>query len=500
MTQSSKKLVLAVIDSLKPDELDVAIDQGRAPILAELVERGTFVRDCVSSFPSVTPVASATIATGVGPGEHRIPSMNWYHRGERRYVEYGSSFSATRAFGVVRSLYDTVYNMNMAHLARDQGTVFEHVQDAGLRAACTTYLIYRGRTRHELAPEGVYSRLARAAQFRHAVWGPDELFYADLFASQPTDCRSTLGLPGQRDQHSGCVGAHLVENDLFDFLLLSLPDNDTHSHKYGPAGQPTSLAAADRAIERMMHAAGGIDPFLETHAIVVISDHSQTVVEERINLGSVLSDWRVLAPDDPAPEAAEIAVSPAARSAMVYLLDPDAREEPLPRLVEDLGEAEGVDLIAWREDDEAVVSSPRGRLRFHPGGDLTDRRGERWSVDGDSQALELDLDDGAVDSATYPDALSRLWSALTCPDAGDLLLSATPGFEFVDWGGQDHVGGGSHGSLHADDSLGALIMCGTGPPAAEAPGQWTLRDITGIVLDHFGIEASDRPRAESAIL
>ena len=63
-------------------------------------ERGTYVRDCVSTFPSVTPVASAAIATGAGPGEHHIPSMNWYHRGEERYVEYGSSFQATRAFGV----------------------------------------------------------------------------------------------------------------------------------------------------------------------------------------------------------------------------------------------------------------------------------------------------------------------------------------------------------------------------------------------------------------
>ena len=113
-----KKLVLAVIDSLKPDMLDQAIAEGQAPALAALRDRGTYVRDCVSTFPSVTPVASAAIATGCGPGEHHIPSMNWYHRGEERYVEYGSSFPATRAFGVVRSLYDTVYNMNMAHLTR----------------------------------------------------------------------------------------------------------------------------------------------------------------------------------------------------------------------------------------------------------------------------------------------------------------------------------------------------------------------------------------------
>ncbi len=138
MAAKRKKVVLAVIDSLKPDMLDLAIEEGRAPALQALRDRGTYVRDCLSTFPSVTPVASAAIATGHGPGEHHIPSMNWYHRGEERYVEYGSSFQATRAFGVVRSLYDTVYNMNMAHLTRAHKTVFEHLDDAELRTACTT--------------------------------------------------------------------------------------------------------------------------------------------------------------------------------------------------------------------------------------------------------------------------------------------------------------------------------------------------------------------------
>ena len=82
MAGKPKKLVLAVIDSLKPDALDAAIEEGRAPALSALRDRGTYIRDCLSTFPSVTPVASAAIATGCGPGEHNIPSMNWYHRGE----------------------------------------------------------------------------------------------------------------------------------------------------------------------------------------------------------------------------------------------------------------------------------------------------------------------------------------------------------------------------------------------------------------------------------
>ena len=59
-------------------------------------------------------------------------------------------------------------------------------------------------------------------------------------------------MPGQRDRHTGCVGAYLVEHDLFDFLLFSLPDNDTYSHKAGPDGQVRSIADADRALERIV--------------------------------------------------------------------------------------------------------------------------------------------------------------------------------------------------------------------------------------------------------
>jgi hypothetical protein len=465
-----KKLVLAVIDSLKPDMLDLAIEEGRAPTLAALRDRGTYVRDCLSTFPSVTPVASAAIATGCGPADHHIPSMNWYHRGEERYIEYGSSFQATRAFGVVRSLYDTVYNMNMAHLTRAHKTVFEHLDDAGLRTACTTWLIYRGRTRHDPSGASVYRRIAEAAQFRHAVYGAGELFYADLFDSRNTGCTSALGMPGQRDQHTGCVGAYLVEHDLFDFLLFSLPDNDTHSHKAGPDGQVRSIAGADKALERIVQVAGGVEAFLEQHAVIVMSDHSQTTVEAGVNLADAFADARVLQPSDPAPTEAELAVSPAARSAMVYALDEGRREELVAGAVATLRGMEGVDIVATRVNGDAVVYSDRGELRYAP-------EGEGWRVEGDRAALDLD-------GPTYPDALNRLWSALECPDSGDVLASAQLGYEFVDWGGADHVGGGSHGSLHRDDSEGVLLLCGVDAPDRE---QWALTDVTGLVLDHFGV-------------
>ena len=111
-----RKLVLVVVDSLRTDMLLRAVEAGDAPTFKALLERGELVGDCVSSFPSVTPVCTSEITTGVRPDRHLIPGMNWYHRAEQRYVEYGSSFEATRAFGLFRSLYDTVYNLNMGHL------------------------------------------------------------------------------------------------------------------------------------------------------------------------------------------------------------------------------------------------------------------------------------------------------------------------------------------------------------------------------------------------
>jgi hypothetical protein len=427
-------------------------------------------------------VASAAIATGTGPGEHHIPSMNWFHRGEERYIEYGSSFPATRAFGVVRSLFDTVYNMNMAHLSRARKTVFEHLDDAGLRTACTTYLIYRGRTRHDPSGESVYRRIGEVLQFRHPVYGARELFYADLFDSRNTGCTSALGLPGQRDRHTGCVGAYLVENDLFDFLLFSLPDNDTHSHKVGPEGQVRSIGEADRALERIMHVAGGVDAFLEEHAVIVMSDHSQTKVDQRLNLADVFSSWRVLVPADPAPVEAELALCPSARSAMVYVLDPAGSEELVKQAIDALDGVDGIELVITSRDGGALVRSARGELRFAPGGQLVDGRGKSWSVDGEQGVLGLEIGDGRVTSDDYPDALGRLWSALECPHAGDVLLSASPGFEFVDWGGADHVGGGSHGSLDRDDSAGVLLVCGMDVPERE---EWSVADVAPLVLEHF---------------
>jgi hypothetical protein len=243
----------------------------------------------------------------------------------------------------------------------------------------------------------------------------------------------------------------------------------------------------------LFHVAGGADDFLDEHAVIVMSDHSQTAVEDRINLAELVSEWRVLQPTGDALRA-DVAACPSARSAQVYVLDPERRGDELPKLADTVASAQGIDFVAWRHGGEGVVRPGAsyaeegiGELRFSPGGDLRDLRGGSWAVEGDERALELDTSDGRVVSGAYPNALERLWSALSCPTSGDLLVSAAPGYEFVDWGGFDHVGGGSHGSLHRGDSLGTLIFCDTGPQSRDEREQWTIADATPAITQHFAL-------------
>jgi hypothetical protein len=433
--------------------------------------------------------------------------MNWYHRLERRYVEYGSSLEASRAFGVFRTLYDLVYNMNLAHLNPGIETAFEQLDDAGLRTACTPFLIYRGRHRHQVSLEGLLRRAVDATRlkFRHHTWGPAELFYGDLYASREVPCKST-SIPGSRDGYSACCAAELVKDDGFDFLLFSLPDNDNYSHRHGPEASAKSIAKADHCFGKVVEAAGGIDDFLERYAVILLADHAQTPVHRGLPLAELLArDWSVLQPSEARPELAQLAVSPTGRAAHIYLLPGEGERADPEAVRQALGVIEGVDLVCRLEDADgapliraepalpqagayAVIERREARLRFRPGDELADLRGGRWQLDGDLGVLEARVEDGRLHSDTYPDPLARVWSALSAPNCGDFLLSLVPGFEAVDWGGVTHAGGGSHGALHAGDSLGPLLFAGCGPGDAGERGQWVLRDVVPVVLEHFGLQ------------
>ena len=207
---------------------------------------------------------------------HHIPHLVWYHRGERRLVEYGSSFAAIRAAGTRRSILDAVFNMNEQHLGEEAVTVYEALEDAGLTAAAVNVTCYRGRTRH----------LPLIPGFVRPAYGPKRFFFYNLFESDVTGApvsvfgRST----GSIDAYAGFIGRWLVTRDGFDFLVYYLPDYDFASHALGPQETQEALARSDAAIGALVEAAGGPDEFLDRYAVVVCADHGQTRVDRAVSL------------------------------------------------------------------------------------------------------------------------------------------------------------------------------------------------------------------------
>ena len=461
---SARKLVLCVIDGLAPAVLERELEARRLPALRFLYERGTYVR-AVSTFPSLTPVCLSAIATGSGPDIHGIPHLVWYHRGEERIIEYGSSFAAMRAAGVRGSIRDATINMSSRHLSEDAETAFETLEDAGLVTGAINYTCYRGRVRHDVRlPE-----LVRRNRWYETVYGPRRFFFFNLFESDATGAPFAVRsrTAGSVDRYAAAVGRWLVTRDGFDFLVYYLPDFDYAAHAVGPEEAVHALERTDSCLGELMHAAGGWEQFLERYAIVVCADHAQTRVGELTQLERAFRDLAVLTPRRGRPESSEVCVTASNRAAMVYRL-PGARlsARELANRVEHLPAA---DVVLFLEDGVGVARRDGEELRFAP----AERGGFRLSGDSD-----------VLNPARYPLGLERAFAALRCRNAGDVLISATEGYEFADLGGGGHPAGGSHGSLLAGDSLVPMLSVGLDDGLDPLT---SIMDLKGVALAHFGL-------------
>jgi hypothetical protein len=262
------------------------------------------------------------------------------------------------------------------------------------------------------------------------VNGPKRFFWYSLYESDRTGAPLAIlnRALGSIDAYAASVGRWLVTRDGFDLLVYYLPDYDYASHAFGPDSAHDALARSDAAVAALLDAAGGPEAFLDRYAVVVCSDHGQSHVTHAAAL-----------------DAGDDLVTASNRAAMVYT--DDAR-----RVAERLDAQPAAGIVLFLEDGRVVA-----------------RR------DGDE-------DDALLDDV--PDGHARADAALRNPNAGEVLVSAAPGWEFVDLAGRHHRGGGSHGSLEAADSEVPMLTVGLdGAPAS-------ITGIKGLITAHFGLAAT----------
>jgi hypothetical protein len=301
------------------------------------------------------------------------------------------------------------------------------------------------------------------------------------------------------DASTGELLFEIAEDGSFpDLTVAYFADNDYRSHEVGPHLALEVMERVDAALCRAFDAAGGLDRVLEDTYVIVTSDHGHCEVlaqasRAAIRLHEALGGFRQATLGRPWQEGDEIMICPNMRAAQVYLRRPNPRDV---RRAMQAALADGrVDHVICRVADldggadRYRVESSRGGLSFWPGASgafhAEDAFGNTWSWDGDLRVLDAAVDAGRLMWHDYPNAFERLAGVLGHPQSATLWVTARAGCEFEVPGGQPHLGGSSHGGLHALESYCPLIVAG--PERVELPAHVRSIDVAPLCLRLLGI-------------
>ncbi len=411
-----RRVLLLLVDGLRPDLAEQWLAEGHLPHLARLTSPDTRRRG-ITAFPSTTSVAYLPFLTGCLPGRANIPSIRWLDR-SRYEGRWWKDRHAVRSYcGVQSGLLD--------------GDITPEV-----------------RTLFQLVPEsyGLFTPIARGlsaerdpARLGRKLWGALGHY---LQWHQPSD---------------DVVGRHLL--DLVDqpwrFLFAQFPAVDGYTHQCGPDHPRVraALTEVDRVIGKVVDrmAARGT---LEDTLVLLVSDHGATPMHTHMDLACWFRERGVRTLAHPVlwerNPAVAVAVAGNA-SAMLYARPNESRTGRLPLsalqnramfghaddLVGTLAAEPSVAFLAGPDDtpgalrivggeggrEEARLSRRNGTIRYEPltgdplqVGDVREASAAEWL---------LSTWDGP-----FPDAAVQLLSLFESPRTGDVVLAAADGHDF----------------------------------------------------------------------
>lgn len=493
------KVLLVVIDAATPHVVCPAIRTGRLPVLQRLADAGSMHEASISIFPSITPAATSSIITGTYPAEHGIAGASWYDEATGQVAYYGDDFWVIAREGFGEFVRDFLLRLNGDRLTAP--TLFEMVERAGRQAACLNYLVFRGNHAHDVAIPKLMAALP-GVPLTTTVEGPSMLCLGDFVGTRSPAGRTVdkegglLHRFGMDDASTGVMLRDLAGSGAWpDLTVAYFADNDYRSHIVGPVAALPVIERVDAMLGEAFDAAGGLERLLEDTLVIVTSDHGHCDVladpQIAIRLDEVLREFRPAALGRPWGKRDGIMICPNMRTAQIYVHEPSP--ERITRMAELILAHPHVDQVMWRSrltqpgaEGYTAVAAP-GRIEFARRRDtgVVDEFGGRWTWQGDAAVFDLDISSDAVASGQYPNAFERIAGALDLEMSGEIWVTARPGCEFEVPGGKAHLGGASHGALHALDSLSLLIVAGG--ERVRLPQHVRSIDIAPLIMERLGV-------------
>jgi arylsulfatase A-like enzyme len=440
-------VIIIIADGVRPDTLEAALapreaEGPLAPSIARLREEGAF-HTVSSCFPSVTGPAYAPFLMGRYPGGIGLPGLRWFDRSR-----------ATCSFPTfARSYVGHQMRRVDEDLDPDAPTLFE-------------------LSHHSMGALSVISR-GLAPQGRVATFGVSSLS-AIRSAARVARTHFSGNVRGwlDIDREIGDEVVRRVREERPQFVFAALTGIDKTSHAEGHESPIVgdAIGIVDDVVRRLRDDAEQFGYWDDLH-IWITSDHGHSPVREHDDLARGVAELglRVMAHPFLLTIAPQVAVMVSGNAMAHVYVELGRRRRPFwstlaPRwesFAAALAERPSVDLLLLpNERGGEVRSRERGVALITTDGC---RFGYR-RVDGDPLGVGADLqrvDEADAYAATadgdYPDSIVQIATIARAPRAGDIILSASRGWDFrARYEPIPHVS--SHGALHREHMLVPLVM------------------------------------------
>ena len=436
-------VIILVADGARPDTLAAAMDRGELPALARMRAEGGS-HTIVTAWPSVTGVAYTPFLMGRYPGPVGLPGLRWFDRSRR----------IGRLFGHSRSYVGSEMRHVDADLSTDAPTMFELT--SGRLGALN--MIQRGLPwKNRLGFGARFTARAALTHFRGNVRG-----WLDI------------------DRDIGAAVARRIRRDRPEFVFAALTGIDKTSHSEGHDSPVVreAMQIVDATAAEIRHDAERAKTWDAMH-LWIVSDHGHSPVEHHDDLAEHFrhGGYRTLAHPWTFGSSCQLAVMVSGNAMAHLYLDLSRRERPFwPSLrgqwqeaVDNLVSRPSVDLVVLPHS--ATTAEVRGRGRGTAtieavGGQFTYRpaTGDPLGIGAVGPVCACGALE-ATEHSDYPDGIVQIASLVGSPRCGEVILSATRGWDFREkYEPIPHVS--SHGALHREHMLVPFV---TSQPSRGVP-------------------------------
>lgn len=434
MMPNYKRVIVLLADGARPDVMDQLLAEGKLPSIEKhLLKSGSKI-DAVTAFPSTTGPAYIPFLTGCLPATCNVPGIRWLDK--VRFARGTFHLSRHRSYVGLET-----YLMGN-DMRRDIPTLFELLKDS--------YNVFNSVNRG-VSFQRNQTRIARIWYWYYAHL-TDRWNFVDRQAIEKT--RRLLSKP-------------------FDMIFTILPGVDEYSHMahYKHSVTIEAYKEVDRAVEVIfaeLEKSGMADDTL----FWLISDHGLTVTHSHFCLNSFLEDRGIRTFYYPKIfKKGCVAANMMSGNSMTHLyfkhdqgwqypIYKDYLAEKYPGILDDLVASDAIDILACRLNSRSIfVRTKRGSAELQLEGNQLKYNvldADPFGYDFKKEAMSSDESLSLTKGSDYPDALYQIAHLFTSPRSGDVVLSATKGFDLrLDHEVPEHKG--SHGSLHKEHMVVPMI-------------------------------------------